>query len=283
MMRIAMALAALLALGTGAGAQILDPPRIELTITPEQARTLPPAEAAEIVFRQLAGRIHSMSRPPAGSDPLTSLTFATAPHRFGDPGICVATVIHAGRERPDTPDSLGEPGVMATELVYKVVSDLDLPEEWTPEYAAAQDALCARAGPVVSPQEDDGGRAFFFRVTGVQAPSAGAGILKQAIEGARTGGYSDIGCDEPDDAACSGPKAILAGLDLANLTSIHISERGENRVRVKADFAVSRTAYQVVTTDAEFIAVPGQTRGFRLGRTLVSTGTIFDISEEPEG
>jgi hypothetical protein len=258
-----------------------------LDIRPEQARTLPPAEAAEIVFRQLASEMAAMTRPdPRDRGPLRELVFATAPRAFGDPGLCVATLVHVGIDRPDTSYSMAEPGLFVTQRVYKVIGDVQPRGEWDEASRAEQARLCERAGPAISPDADDKGRAFFFTTSGHALPTAPVAALQTAIAAARAGEYREIGCedidaDEDAPSRCSGPVKLFADLDLANLTSIDMTapRESESIVRVEARFAVSPDSFWMVTHEAVVRPDTEGGRIFRPVRTRLAAGRIFDISE----
>jgi hypothetical protein len=290
-MRRIMSLAALAASAAPAAAQTEVRP---LPVTVEQARTLPPARVADIVLRDLATQMATMTRPEpprpgeAGSPP-TELTFASAPRAAGDPGLCVATLVHVGVDRPSGPDTLSSPGLVATELVYKVVGDLQ-PASWSDSDQAAQEKLCAGTGPVVSPEADDKGRAYFFASSGAPLPTAGVTALQQAIGKARAGTYGEIACEDPDDgdeapSKCSDPVAILAGLDLADLTWLQtlLSPGDGKRLQVEAQLAVSADAFWIVKLECEFSVAPDGTRIFRPVRTEIAAGRIFNLSEDLGG
>lgn len=283
-MRQALLTASLIALAAPAAAQKA------LPITPEQARTLPPAEAAQLVFRDLAAQMQSMTRPerPRRSgkeEAVTELTFATAPRSLGDPGLCVATLVHAGLDLPPSHDRIGETGTVATQRVFKVVGDVDPRDPWGEAEIAAQERLCARAGPVVPPEADDEGRAYFFTLSGHPLPSAGVIALQQAIRSARAGSYGEIVCDDPGDgerpSRCADPRKLLGGLELANLTEVAITPpaQGGKVVQIKANFAVSEQAFWRLTLDVEFTTAADGARIFRPVRTKLSAGRIFTVDE----
>jgi hypothetical protein len=207
-------------------------------ITPEMARRLPPGELAERAFRQVAAQMQTVTRPysrPGDPDPyLPELVFATAPRWAGDRGQCMATVVHIGQLRP--PDEfLAQPGIIATEIVYKVIGDVDADDGQTLA-EDEQERVCTHAGPVILADARDETQPGFFHLSGARIPTLPLIALQRVIRGAAAGTYTDMACDphNPETAAqaCRDPRALLAGLDLARLTELHVSRPGQRETHI---------------------------------------------------
>lgn len=122
-------------------------------ITAEQANALPPDQLAEIVLRQFAGRIRSVTRPNYVSPflpglPLQALAIATAPASSGFQGLCEASVIAVSfaDRLPFPPPGRNAPvraqGI-STHILYKVVGEVDVGQGLSQEALAQQNQRCA--------------------------------------------------------------------------------------------------------------------------------------------
>jgi hypothetical protein len=269
---------------------IAQPPASPLEgITPAQARSLPPGELAERAFRQVAGQMRTMTRPyvnPADPDrALYELVFATAPVQAGDAGQCLATVVHVGQLRaPD--DSLMNDGTIATEVVYKVVGDVEPEAGWSDAYATHLAQLCRDAGPVILADETSPAQPTFFHLSGARLPTLPLIALQRAIREARAGSYTNVGCErvaaEEAAEACRDPRTLLAGLDLANLTNVEISRPGqrETQYRVEGTFRTAGSDLWRLSLDLDFSVVEMR-REFRLGHSEISRIIVFDVADAP--
>lgn len=255
-------------------------------ITRAEARTLPPAELAERTFRLVAAHMQAVTRPPSGGnadDRLFELVFATAPRSAGDHGQCLATAVHIGRlHAPD--DNLLNDGVLATEVVYKVIGDVEAEGAWTEEYAARQERLCAQAGPVILADAGNEAQPAFFQFSGARLPTLPLIALQRAIRGARAGSYADVACDRlaiaEAAAACRDPRALLAGMELARLTRLEVSRPGlrPTQYRVEGTFRASARDVWRLTLDMDFSVEQGA-RAFALGHGEIARIPV-DIFED---
>jgi len=246
-------------------------------ITRAEARALPPGELAERTFRLVATHMQAVTRPiggPNNDDRLFDLVFATAPRSAGDHGQCLATAVHIGQLRaPD--DSLLNDGVIATEVVYKVIGDVEAGGDWTEAYSARQEQLCAQAGPVILADAGNEAQAAFFHFSGARLPTIPLIALQRAIRAARAGTYADVACDpialEEAARACRDPKALLAGMELARLTDLEISRPGLRaaQYQVEATFRLPSREVWRVTLDMDFSVAQGQ-RVFVLGHSEIA-------------
>lgn len=276
-------LPALLAVPAPLLAQTAPPP-----ITREQAMTKPPEQLADIALRQLGERVTSVTRPNfnpgAGVNMVSALQhleFATAPHATDVVGLCAANRIAVEFEppatRPGVNTNVAEAPVrvrtMRAAEVYKVVGEIEPYAEVSEARAAEEDRRCAAAGPVIPADYNDHAQAFFFNYQGGVDRVTALLVLQRAITEAREGRYRDIRCGTglPE---CRDPRALLGGLDLANLTSLsswpNIVRSG--RAKISAAFLVSGNAhsreYRMLTVEADLTG-PGEPDGpiRNLGRT----------------
>lgn len=260
-------------------------------ITATQARSMPQSELAERAFRQVAGQMQMMTRPYMGrgyeNEPPLELIFATAPLPAGDFGQCMATVVHIGQLRAPDERGLMNEGTIATEIVYKVVGDVDLEAPWTDDYAAHLAQLCREAGPVILADENDQSQPTFFHFSGGRIPKIALIALQRAIRGARAGSYGDVACDrlaaEEAAEACGDPRALLARFDLANLLRVDISRPGqrETQYRVEADLRTSPRDMWRLSLDMDFSVVDME-RDLRLRHNEISRIVTFDVSDVPD-
>jgi hypothetical protein len=230
-------------------------------VTRDQAMTLPPGELADIVLRQLGGRVTSVTRPNFGASSdariisaLDHLTFATAPHATDVVGICAANLIEVGFERPPaepwsdnnraaTPVRARE--ALATQ-VYKVVGGIEPYAEVSEMRQAEEDRRCANAGSVVRADYTDRTRADFFHFEGSVAPVTALLALQRAIDEAHAGRFRAIRCPAAT-AGCHHPAALLGSLNLANLGYVHVAPTGVGdeggHYRIEASFLIHADAH----------------------------------------
>lgn len=233
-------------------------------ITRDQALNLPAAELADIVFRQLGARMHSVSRPTfsgmLGNDgPVRGLTFATAPESAGRSGLCRATRIYVALDGARSGTASRAANLEAA-TVYKVIGEVDPGRESTDADEARLAEQCRRAGAVIPTETADLGQHVFFTLEGADSPVGALVALRRASLGARDGTYRNVRCTveapvgSPD---CRDPAAALGALDLANLISIEVSRRGgsETRSSIEATFLISarsnEQSHWSVTLDAD--------------------------------
>jgi len=257
-------------------------------ITTAQARSLPQAELAERAFRQVAGQMQTMTRPYLAradeNDPPLELVFATAPVQAGDFGQCMATVVHIGQLRAPDEQGMMNEGTIATEIVYKVVGDVDVEAPWTDDQAARLTQLCRDAGPVILADANAEAGSTFFHFSGGRLPKIALIALQRAIRGARTGSYGDVACDrlaaEEAGDACRDPRALLARFDLANLIRVDVSRPGqrETQYRVEADLRTSPRDMWRLTLDMD-LSVVDMRRDLRVGRSEISRIATFDVPD----
>lgn len=256
-------------------------------ITRTEARTLPPSELAERAFRLVAAHMQAVTRPPSGpgnaDDRLFDLVFATAPRSAGNHGQCLATAVHIGQlHAPD--DGLLNDGVIATEVVYKVIGDVEADGAWTEAYAAQQERLCAQAGPVILADAGNEAQPAFFHFSGARLPNVPLIALQRAIRGARAGSYADVACDRLGVAqaaqACRDPRALLAGMELARLTDLEVLRPGlrPTQYRVEGIFRSSARDVWRVTLDVDFSVAEGE-RAFALGHGEIARIPV-DVFED---
>jgi hypothetical protein len=285
--RLSLLIAPLALFVASAAAQTGPPP-----LTQEQALTLPPAELADIVFRQIGARMRSANRPTLSGPPNPDgiphiMSFATAPHATDVLGLCAATVVEVDFEpAPATAaaPSQGTPvrarSFRASE-VYKVIGEIEPYAEVSEADQVRENRRCAEAGPVIPPSLGDRARPAFFGFEGAVSPMMALLVLQRAIGGARAGSYRDIGCSsltgEPRPSAeCRDPRALLGGLDLVDLIGVQISpaDVSGNRHLIRASFLIRADAnsdvYWSLSLEAEITdIVAGPEAIGRLGRAEI--------------
>jgi hypothetical protein len=261
-------------------------------ISVAEARTLSQDELIRRVFGQLAGQMRSVTRPYAdrhnSAEPPFALMFATAPRSAGDHGQCLATVVHVGRLRPDR-DLLLNDGAVATEIVYKVIGDVEPEGSWTEAIEAGQARLCAEAGPVIPADETGPQRPVFFSYSGVAPlPKPALIFLQRALRGAAAGSYADIACNagaaEASPETCRNPRALLAGLRMADLTSLRLDRTGrrETEYRIEAVFLTTGGAHWQLTLGVDVSVHPAEMRrDIRLGHAELALIQTVDVADEP--
>lgn len=263
-------------------------------LTRQQALDLPPAEVADIVFRQLGARMAGMERPIPSAwrapDSLGTLRFATAPRPGNDFGLCAATVVAIGFE-PAPAEPGGQPprafraSSVETATVYKVVDEIRPGVEPAEVYQAQMEQRCAHAGPVISPRGDLGEHVFFF-FRGASHPWLALRALHRAIRDARETTYTNIGCDPEERPLldCRDPAGALARLDLADLLDLTIAPaaQGEKHFRIEATFLISadgssQLQWGVVLEARIGVSDDARTVTIELGRAVVSQARMaFD-------
>lgn len=261
-------------------------------ITRDEAMTLPPAELAERVLRQLGAQVQTMTRPnfAAASDmrmvsALQDLTFATAPRATDIVGLCAADRIDVNFERNPADPNESETPVRVRRIraaqVYKVVGDIEPYAEVSEERQAEEERRCAGAGPVVRADYDDGGRAHFFRFEGADGPATALLVLQRAIGEARAERYRQIRCV----AGVADCTAQLGSLDLGRLSHLEIGPIGvggdRSLRRVAATFLIDGDAhsevYRTVEIEAEIDEWGGASDPIRrLGRAEMSSTQVYN-------
>lgn len=199
-------------------------------ITAAQANALPPQQLAEIVLRQLAGRVRSVTRPNYDSvlfpgTPLGSLIFATEPISSAFGGLCEASEIAItffeglpspppGRNAPVRAQSI------STETSYKIVGEIELPYALSQEARARQNLRCAAQAPVIAPEENRLGHRQFFHFRGDLWPAQGAAVLQRLLRSVADGRHTDHRCAR--NFRCPDPTAMIRPLSLDDLLSVEI-------------------------------------------------------------
>jgi len=124
-----------------------------------------------------------------------------------------------------------------TDRVYRIIGDTNDRREGTDESDRAQEAQCARAGPVLA---DWTAQRFFGgeRLGGAEAHMA-ARILQIVIAEARRGEVSRVTCAVYNVASaaqvCTDPQSILAGLPTDRLRNVELDRCAENAAHLCAD------------------------------------------------
>lgn len=284
-MRWPVLIALLAALASPLAAQTPSPP----PITAEQANALPPDQLAEIVLRQFAGRIRSVTRPNYVSLimpdlPLQSLVFATGPTSSFYQGLCEASAIYvsfAGR-LPFPPPGRNAPvraQGMSTYTLYKIVGEIDLSQGISAEARERQSPRCAAQAPVIAPEEHRLGFRQFFEFHGDLTAGHGGAILQGMLRGVGDGTHSDYQCARAD--RCQDATAMLRALSLDDLLSMRIGRapRDPALYTVTASFLESGTHGTItlieVTVEAELDESISPRSVRRLGHATVGRTTII--------
>lgn len=253
-------------------------------ITREQALTLEPGQIAELVLRQFADQVESVTRPNYESQiipglPLATLHLATRPSSTRFAGLCQASVITVlfpigspptlERNLPVRADSLH----IAT--VYKVIGDISLRGVSSrPE----QGAECAQLRGVIPPEDRLLGYRQFFRFSGPLGAPHAVAVLQQLVRSVRDGSNTDHRCIGYDSCTDSGE--IIRALDMDALLDLQAEAiTGEtSQFAIRASFLVSGNdsglTTNEVTVHAQFAPAYGS---FRLFETTVQrVGLIRD-------
>jgi hypothetical protein len=258
-------------------------------ITAEQANALPPQQLAEIVLRQLAGRIRSVTRPNYESllmpgIPLRTLVFATTPRSSAFQGLCEASVIAVSfTERlPFPPPGRNAPvraQDITTGILFKVVGEIHLVGGLTVEARERQDLHCAAQVPVIAPEENRLGYRQFFSFHGDLWAGHGAAILQGLLRGVADGTHTDHVC--VPRARCQDAGAMLRALSLDDLLSIRVERAPQSPTlhTVSASFLESGTegtiTFVEVTVEAEVDAGTPPRLIRRLGHATVGRTTMI--------
>jgi hypothetical protein len=257
-------------------------------ITAAQANALPPRQLAEIVLRQLAGRISSVTRPNYESLllpglPLQTLIFAMTPRSSAFSGLCEASVIAVSfaDRLPFPPPGRNAPvraQDITTSTLYKIVGEIDLVEGLTPDAQERQTLQCAAQQPVIAPEENRLGFRQFFSFRGDLWVGHGAAILQRLLRGVRDGTHTDHQC--VPRARCQDAGAMLRALSLDDLLSVRIERAPQSPTLhiVSASFLESGTegtiTFVEVTVEAE-VADTQPRRIQRLGHATVGRTTLI--------
>lgn len=258
-------------------------------ITAEQANRLPTQQVAEIVLRQFAGRIRSMTRPNYDSLllpgwPLMNVAFATAPTSSYFPGLCEATVLMVGfgDRMPQPPPGRNGPvraQSLSTHMVYKIVGEIDLPSGLSWEDRDRQSARCAALEQVLPPEEHRLGHRQFFSFHGELSAAFGAAILQRLLREVRGGTHTDHQCGRT--RGCTDATAMLRALSLDDLLGIGIARAPQSpgTYIVTATFLVSGTNDTIttdeVTVEAELDAEAPPRSIRRLGQAMIDRTTLI--------
>lgn len=223
------------------------------SLTLHEAQRLPTRALARRLLGE-SGALYQEAEIPPGSPGhfgsrivLSYVTFATAPRSAGFPGLCMADRLTVnfepvpGSGRGDDPPSR----IVHLEAgrVYRIVGDTTDRREGTDGSERAQDAQCARSGPVLSHRP---ARHFFseqpFSTLPLRMPEAflASRALQTAIAEARRGPVSRVTCTANDPAlappqACADPRSALAALSPDRLLSVGLNRCAENPAHLCTD------------------------------------------------
>ena len=234
----------LLLAAAAVAAQTASPP-----LTLREAQALSPRELAARVL----GTVGSLYREARiwdghsnfGDTGRATIEFAGTSRSTGNSEMCVADTMfvsfslvgdrRAGPDRRMRPDGHEGP---VTRHAYRIIGDTNDRRERSDAEERAQDARCARAGPVLG---DWATKRFFAgqHLEGADAYLA-ARMLQAVIADARRGAVSHLTCadDSPDVApvqACADPRAVLAGLSTDGLRYVRLDRCAENATHLCAD------------------------------------------------
>jgi hypothetical protein len=237
----------LLALAAAAAAHGAAPP-----LTLREAQALSPEDLAARVLG-LAGSLYGRGarlwdgHSNFGDTGHATIEFAGGPRSSGNPGLCIADTMfvsfslvgdrRAGPDRRMQPD--GEEALV-TGHAYRIIGDTNDRRERSDREARAQNAECARAGPVIG----DWASKRFFTGPRLGLPEAvlAARALQIAIAEARRGPVSRLTCTAPDPTlapprACTDPRSDLAALSPDRLRYASVDRCSENPAHLCADLA----------------------------------------------